>query len=446
VIPSARSERGQLRSLLALSLFRRLLSARLASQLGDGFLQAALATFVLFSPERQATASGVALVFAALLLPYSVVGPFAGVLLDRWRRRQVLIWGNVLRAVAIAIIAAQVMAGHDGFGLAIVVLIALGFNRLTLTAHAAALANTVPPHLLVTANAVAPTAGTVMSASATVAGALLRTSLGGGDRGSFWVVVLTVAAVLLSAVLAARIPVDVLGPHADDEKQRVRDVLAGLRDGLRHLMDRPTVGRALLVTVAHRFGFGMVLVNALLLTRNTLNTPEEADTALGQLALVGGAASVGALIGAIITPWIVRRFGPFLWPALMLAIMATIGLGAVAFAGFRSANAAMTAGSAGGGNVTGILVLLIAAGVIVGVTATATKICADAIAQRVVHDDHRGRVFSVYDVGLNLGLMGGVTTAALAMPDSGIAPLPLAALAVTLFGLAVAHTRIKPAG
>jgi MFS family permease len=445
VIPSARSERGQLRSLLALSLFRRLLSARLAGQLGDGFLQAALATFVLFSPERQATASGVALVFAALLLPYSVVGPFAGVLLDRWRRRQVLIWGNVLRALAIGIIAAQVMAGHDGFGLAIMVLIALGFNRLTLTAHAAALANTVPPHLLVTANAVAPTAGTVVSASATVAGALLRTALG-GDRGSFWVVILTVLAVLLSALLAWRIPIDVLGPHADDERQRVRDVIAGLRDGLRHLRDRPSVGRALLVTVAHRFGFGAVLVNALLLTRNTLNAPEDADTALGQLALVGGSASVGALIGAIITPWIVRRFGPFLWPALMLALMSTIGLAAVALAGFRAANAAMSAGASGSTAVTGIMVLLVGAAVIVGVTATATKICADAIAQRVVHDDHRGRIFSVYDVGLNLGLMAGVTAAALAMPDSGIAPLQLAVLAVGLFVIAVWHARIRTAG
>jgi MFS family permease len=445
VIPSARSERGQLRSLLALSLFRRLLSARLAGQLGDGFLQAALATFVLFSPERQATASGVALVFAALLLPYSVVGPFAGVLLDRWRRRQVLIWGNVLRALAIGIIAAQVMAGHDGFGLAIMVLIALGFNRLTLTAHAAALANTVPPHLLVTANAVAPTAGTVVSASATVAGALLRTALG-GDRGSFWVVILTVLAVLLSALLAWRIPIDVLGPHADDERQRVRDVIAGLRDGLRHLRDRPSVGRALLVTVAHRFGFGAVLVNALLLTRNTLNAPEDADTALGQLALVGGSASVGALIGAIITPWIVRRFGPFLWPALMLALMSTIGLAAVALAGFRAANAAMSAGASGSTAVTGIMVLLVGAAVIVGVTATATKICADAIAQRVVHDDHRGRIFSVYDVGLNLGLMAGVTVAALAMPDSGIAPLQLAVLAVGLFVIAVWHARIRTAG
>jgi MFS family permease len=446
VTQSARRDRGQLRSLLALRLFRRLLSARLASQLGDGFLQAALATFVLFSPERQATASGVALVFAALLLPYSVVGPFAGVLLDRWRRRQVLIWGNVLRALAIGIIAAQVMAGHDGFGLAIVVLVALGFNRLTLTAHAAALANTVPPHLLVTANAVAPTAGTVVSASATVAGALLRTALGGGDRGSFWVVILTVLAVLLSALLAWRIPIDVLGPHADDEKQRVRDVIAGLRDGLKHLKDRPAVGRALVVTVAHRFGFGAVLVNALLLTRNTLNAPQEADTALGQLALVGGSASVGALIGAIITPWIVRRFGPFLWPALMLAIMSTFSLAAVAFAGFRAANVAMSGGITGSTAVTDIMVLLVAAGFIVGVTATATKICADAIAQRVVHDDHRGRIFSVYDVGLNLGLMAGVTAAALAMPNSGVAPLQLAVLAIALFVIALWHARIRTTG
>ncbi|MET7592631.1 hypothetical protein ABZS92_38215, partial [Streptomyces sp. NPDC005444] len=31
----------------------------------------------------------IASAMAVLLLPYSLIGPFAGVLLDRWRRRQV---------------------------------------------------------------------------------------------------------------------------------------------------------------------------------------------------------------------------------------------------------------------------------------------------------------------------------------------------------------------
>src|SRR5579875_4186977 len=81
--------------------FRRLLTSRLAGQFGDGVFQASLAGAVLFNPERQATAADVAAGFAVLLLPYSIVGPFAGVLLDRWWRQRVLVWANLLRAVAV---------------------------------------------------------------------------------------------------------------------------------------------------------------------------------------------------------------------------------------------------------------------------------------------------------------------------------------------------------
>ena len=89
---------ADLRALLRLPDFRRLLRVRLLSQLSDGVFQVALAAYVVFSPEKQATPGAVASAMAVLLLPYSLLGPFAGVLLDRWRRRQVLLYGNLLRA------------------------------------------------------------------------------------------------------------------------------------------------------------------------------------------------------------------------------------------------------------------------------------------------------------------------------------------------------------
>ncbi|NED84697.1 MFS transporter, partial [Streptomyces sp. SID11233] len=82
-----------LRLLLTLGGFRRLLSVRLLSQAADGVFQVGLATYVVFSPEKQATPGQIASAMAVLLLPYSLVGPFAGVFLDRWRRRQVFLYG-----------------------------------------------------------------------------------------------------------------------------------------------------------------------------------------------------------------------------------------------------------------------------------------------------------------------------------------------------------------
>src|SRR3954453_18870975 len=96
--------------------FRRLLAVRLTGQFADGVFQASLAGAVLFNPERQAHAADIASSFAVLLVPYSLVGPFAGVLLDRWWRQRVLTRANVLRAAVIALVAAELTAGWQGFG------------------------------------------------------------------------------------------------------------------------------------------------------------------------------------------------------------------------------------------------------------------------------------------------------------------------------------------
>ncbi len=104
------------RHLLARGDFRRLLGTRLTSQFGDGVFQAALAGTVLFNPQRAADPIDVAAGFAVLLLPYSLVGPFAGVWLDRWSRRQVLLVANLVRAVLVVLVGGLVLAGVQGAG------------------------------------------------------------------------------------------------------------------------------------------------------------------------------------------------------------------------------------------------------------------------------------------------------------------------------------------
>jgi hypothetical protein len=72
------------RSLRSLPDFWRLLELRTASQLGDGLFQAGLAGALLFNPERAAGPLAIAGAFGVLFLPYSLLGPFAGALMDLW--------------------------------------------------------------------------------------------------------------------------------------------------------------------------------------------------------------------------------------------------------------------------------------------------------------------------------------------------------------------------
>ena len=79
---------NDLRELLKGGLFRRLFATRLVGQLGDGVFQVALAAYVVFSPEKEATAADVAKDLATLPLPFPIPRPFAGVLLDPRRRHR----------------------------------------------------------------------------------------------------------------------------------------------------------------------------------------------------------------------------------------------------------------------------------------------------------------------------------------------------------------------
>ena len=94
------------RSVRSLPEFWRLLELRTVSQFGDGLFQAGLAGGLLFSTDRAAGPWEIAGAFAVLYLPYSVLGPFAGALLDRWDRRLVLIGANLGRLVLVLGIAA----------------------------------------------------------------------------------------------------------------------------------------------------------------------------------------------------------------------------------------------------------------------------------------------------------------------------------------------------
>ena len=141
--------------------FRRLFAVRVSSQLTDGVFQVAVASYVVFSPERAPGPGAIAGALAVVLLPFSALGPFAGVFLDRWSRRQVLAWSNFVRVGLVGLLAAQVHADVRGPALFALVLVCLSVNRFLLAGLSAALPHVVRDDELITANALTPTAGTL---------------------------------------------------------------------------------------------------------------------------------------------------------------------------------------------------------------------------------------------------------------------------------------------
>lgn len=405
--------------------FGKLFATRMTGSFGDGILQAALAAFVVFSPERQATPIAIAASFGVLLLPYSFIGPFAGVFLDRWRRRQVLLYGNLLRALTTLVIIAVVLTGHAGIGLGLIVLATLGIGRFILSALSAGLPHVVPQGELVTANSLAPTMGTVIYGIGAIVGLGVRQLAGGGDGGVRWVLVAAAAVYVAAGLIPLLLRADQLGPSGDRPGQTVGDVARGFVEGLRVLSHDAPSWRGVVVVLAHRIAFGALTVLLLLILRNTLNPPSDPDAALADFSIVAGTVTAGALLAALVTPTFTRRIGTVRWTTLTLvvaAVAAPLSLIPVA------------------------LPALVAGGLMVGLAQQSAKIGTDTTLQRRIDDDYLGRVFSLYDVGVNVALVAGALLVAVTAPLSGVSLLGFLALGAFYLIVALWYSRTRDPG
>lgn len=396
------AHRGALRSVLASHDFRRLYSTRLAGQFGDGLLQSALATFVLFSPERQPDAVRVAAVFAILLLPYSIIGPFAGVLLDRWQRRNVLVRANLLKALLTIPVVVVVGAGQADLVLGFFVLLVLGVGRFILAGLSASMPHVVSGRELITGNALAPTSGTIAVGIGAVLGVGIRALAGGGDTGSQVVLISALVAYVVAAIIATRLAAFALGPDRGAPVDTFARVFHGLVLGARTLRDRVPARDIMVTIVANRLVFGVLTAGALLLVRGSLNSTDQADAALGDFALATAGAAVGAFLGAVATPAMTRRIGIGRWVGIALIQGGVIGFGLLIATAVRPD-----------------LLTLIAGATSIGFTGQSVKVCADTVLQREIPDDRLGRVFALFDMIVNVSLVAGITLTAFASPASG---------------------------
>ena len=408
------------RSLLHRKDFRALYSTRLVGQFGDGFFQAALASFVLFSPEREPNATAIAVAFGILLLPYSLVGPFAGVFLDRWLRRNILVRANLLKALLTIPVIAAVLAGSESVILGICVLAVLGVGRFILAGLSASLPHVVSGKELIYANALTPTSGTIAFVVGATTGLGIRQLFGGGDSGSVALLLFSIGTFISAALIARTFAVHALGPTHQLKASMVdslRGVTGDLLAGVRTLSAHREAARALTLVAFNRISFGVITAGALLLLRNTFHQSSNANAALADFAILSGFAAAAALIAAILTPWVSRKIGIPRWSALTVA-QASIGMVLFAVAAIQEN-----------------FPLLLVAGFSLGFAGQAVKVCSDTVIQRQIPDESLGRVFSLFDMSVNVALVSGIILVALLAPVSGVAPIVYIGVGV---GLALA--------
>jgi MFS family permease len=379
-------------------------------------LQVALAAYVLFSPERQPDATSIAIVLAITLLPFSILGPFAAIVIDRVSRRQVLVVANLARAAVALGLAVLIATGLQTVGVEVLIygglLLAMSLNRFLLAALSASLPHTIDPREYMVANSVVPTVGPAGLLIGVALATPLRLILGHvmpDYRANAILFLIAMAGFVLSAVLALSIPRRQLGPDAITPTTRARDVVTGLVEAVAHLHAQRPAGIGLLTIAAHRLIHGIVTVATILVYRNYFHRPDDIDAAIADLGLLVVITGAGFVFASVVAPPLSARRG-------LRSTMIMCLLGSAVFQLVPGAIYAR--------------VSLMMAAFLLGLTAQGIKICVDTLVQAHVADEFKGRVFVIYDIIFNVALVVAAVIGAVILPASGKSVLILIIMAI----------------
>jgi MFS family permease len=348
--------------------FARLARTHAASAAGDALVAIGLAGSLFFSISPDAARTRVVLYLVLTMAPFAVVAPFLGPLVDRHKggRRRMVVASLALRCVLCLLMADHV----DGL-----LLFPLAFATLVLgKAYGVARASLVPVLVadeqeLVQANAKLTLVSGVTGFVVSLPGVGLL------QLGASWVLLFAAVVFGVGGVLAVRIPAArPSAPRTPGEKAELRG--AGV----------------LLAASAMAVLRGAVGFLAFLLAFSL----RQEHAPAWWFGIVLGASAIGALLGATVAPplrkWVREErilLGSLI--AVSLASVVAIQMGGRASAAFL--------------------------GAFVGVSASAGRLCFDAIVQRDAPEADHARSFARFETRFQLAwVLGAIIPVALTMP------------------------------
>lgn len=337
--------------------YRFIWIGEVASWLGDWFASIALYTLV-----QRLTGSPFALglVFLTQLVPFALASPLAGLIVDRFDRRRLMITADLVRATIVLGFLFVRAPEHLPLLYGLVVLQVL-LTSVFIPARSASIPNVTNSRELLTANALsAATWSTLLAAGAALGG--FATELL-GIRAVF---VIDSLSYLVSAICIAR---TCIPRTTDPSDEGLRRVIRGMIEGWRYIVHRPAVGRMALTKATWALGGGGLIY--MLALQGELVVPEAPALGIG---LLYAARGVGTGIGPVLLRWLLPSES--LWPVM-------IGLG-VMVSGIMYI---------GVGLVPAYLTLLMLLVLVAHTPSGANWVASSVLLQKRSEDRFRGRVF-----------------------------------------------------
>ncbi|WP_285731313.1 MFS transporter [Nocardiopsis sp. ATB16-24] len=348
--------------------FHRFWAAGTLTNLGDGMLATALPLIAATLTHDPLAVSGL---MVARFLPWLLVAPFAGVLLDRVDRFRAMTVANVVAATAVGLLTVAILTGHASLWVLYATLfVVICCETVTDPASRLGVVRLVPSGLLDRANGrleggrlvaqdfvAAPVAGVlfVVAAVLPVAGVALSYAL-------------CAALVATIVVILRRTPQKEATPGGGDQAL-ARGVWASLREGFGHVFGDPLLRRLACTNAGLMIGGQMGAAVLVLYVQHTLGVPP----ALFGLFLASSA--VGGLLGSL---WTSRLIGLVGRRAVMMGGYVGTGVCFVLMGVLPNAYAAALAWG------------------ISGLCLAASNIAASLFFQTVIPDHLRGRASTAF--------------------------------------------------
>ena len=290
---------GGFRAVLRHTAFRNIWFAQLAAQLADKFL---LFSLIILAYKISGGSTPVAITLLTYTVPAVLFAPLAGVIADRYDRKQIMMWANFGRAAAVVLIplAALVPGLRDDFAhLLLITLVFSAVGQLFGPAEAAVIPTILPRSALITANSMALlTMVLTLVVGGTLAPIVSRIDL----YAPYWcaVVLLIVGGTLIFASEIPHLQLTTEPPVAES-RNRFHKMWVDLKEGI----DALRASRGLMLA------FGQVSIAVLVLFMLFALAPAYVSRVIGIAAqdsyVILGPATGGAILSAVLLGQFVRN-------------------------------------------------------------------------------------------------------------------------------------------
>jgi len=359
--------------------------AQLVSNAGDTLHYIALVVLVF---ELTGRGAAVAVLVAAEVIPILLLGPVAGVVIDRFSRKAVLMGADLARAALVGSLVWPQGAWH---AYAVAAGIAAGNTFFNPTVQAVIPAITTPEQRLA-ANSVAWSTGRLVQiVAAAVAGGLI--SLAGTEAA--FIVNATTFVVSAALLVRLRIPAHA-GRVADAARHGLGGYLADARAGLAFARRDRFVSRLLIVQALASLATGATGALLVVLAERHLRLGPAG------FAWLIGAIGAGALVGPLIPNALARDYRDARWLFVPYVVR---GIGDVLIAVFTPLPVA--------------LVILF----IYGLNTSTGMVVFSSTVQGIIPGAMRGRVFTLLDVTWNAARLLSLAAGAILADSLGIRPV-----------------------